>query len=204
VKAAVLKARAAGIPVVTVDIAASGIEVASHIATDNRAGGAMAGELMAQATGGKGKIGVLHYPSIQSVVDRVDGFRQALMAHPGMQIVSVQPGITRAEALAASQNMLQAHPDLAGIFGFGDDAALAALVSVKAAKKQDQVSIVGFDGMAEARAAVDREPAFAGVVRQYPDRMGTLAVGTALQVLAGQRVDKLRAVLPGVYTAAAR
>lgn len=204
VKAAVLKARAAGIPVITVDIAASGIEVASHIATDNHAGGVMAGRLMAQATGSKGKIGVLHYPSVQSVVDRVEGFRQALAAHPGMQIVSVQPGITRAEALAASQNMLQAHPDLAGIFGFGDDAALAALVSVKAAKKQDQVRIVGFDGMAEARAAVDREPAFAGVIRQYPDRMGALAVDIALKVLAGQAVDKRYPVLPGVYTAGSK
>lgn len=204
VKAAIAKAKAAGIPVITVDIAASGSEVASHIATDNRAGGAMAGELMARVTGGKGRIGVLHYPTIQSVIDRVEGFKQALAAHPGMRIVSVQPGTTRAEALSASQNMLQAHPDLAGIFGFGDDAALAALISIRAAGKQGQVKVVGFDGMAEARAAVDREPAFAGVIRQYPDRMGVLAVDTALQVLAGKPVDKLRRVLPGVYTAAAR
>lgn len=57
VKAAVLKAAAARIPVITVDIAASGVEVASHVATDNRAGGVLAGQLMARATGGKGQIG---------------------------------------------------------------------------------------------------------------------------------------------------
>jgi len=204
VKAAVLKAAAARIPVITVDIAASGVEVASHVATDNRAGGVLAGQLMGRATGGKGQIGVLHYPSIQSVVDRVEGFKAAIATFPGMKIVSVQPGITRAEALAASQNMLQAHPDLAGIFGFGDDAALAALASVKGARKLEQVKIVGFDGMAEARAAVDREPAFVGVIRQYPDQLGLQAVAIAAQLLQGKPVEKFHPVLPGVYTAAAR
>jgi len=204
VKAAVLKAAAARIPVITVDIAASGVEVASHVATDNRAGGVLAGQLMGRATGGKGQIGVLHYPSIQSVVDRVEGFKSAIATFPGMKIVSVQPGITRAEALAASQNMLQAHPDLAGIFGFGDDAALAALASVKGARKLEQVKIVGFDGMAEARAAVDREPAFVGVIRQYPDQLGLQAVAIAAQLLQGKPVEKFHPVLPGVYTAAAR
>lgn len=204
VKAAVLKAAVARIPVITVDIAASGVEVASHVATDNRAGGVLAGQLMGRATGGKGQIGVLHYPSIQSVVDRVEGFKAAIATFPGMKIVSVQPGITRAEALAASQNMLQAHPDLAGIFGFGDDAALAALASVKGARKLEQVKIVGFDGMAEARAAVDREPAFVGVIRQYPDQLGLQAVAIAAQLLSGKPVEKFHPVLPGVYTAAAR
>ncbi|MCW5221531.1 sugar ABC transporter substrate-binding protein [Verminephrobacter aporrectodeae subsp. tuberculatae] len=204
VKAAVLKANAAGIPVITVDIAASGVAVAAHVATDNYAGGVKAGELMAQATGGRGRIGVLHYPAVQSVVDRVEGFKKAISAHPGMKIVSVLPGITRAEALAATQNMLQAHPDLAGIFGFGDDAALAALASVKAANKLQQVKVVGFDGMAEARAAVDKEPAFVGVIRQYPDQMGVRAIELAVAVLSGKPVEKLNPVLPGVYTAAAR
>lgn len=204
VKAAVLKANAAGIPVITVDIAASGVGVTSHVATDNYAGGVKAGELMAKATGGKGKIGVLHYPTVQSVVDRVEGFKKALSAYPDLKIVSIQPGITRAEALAASQNMLQANPDLAGIFGFGDDAALAALASVKAAKKLGQVKVVGFDGMAEARAAVDKEPAFVGVIRQYPDQMGARSVELAIQVLSGKKVEKLNPVVPGVYTAASK
>src|SRR6218665_2385555 len=202
VKAAVLKAGAAGIPVITVDIAASGVAVVAHVATDNYAGGVKAGELMAPATAGKGRIGVLHYPPVQSGVDGVEGFKKALSAHPQMKIVSIQPGITRAEALTAAQNMLQAHPDLAGIFGFGDDAALAALASIKAANKLGQVKVVGFDGMAEARAAVDTEPAFVGVIRQYPDQMGARAIGWAVAVLAGEKGDKLNPVVPGGCTAA--
>jgi len=197
VKAAVLTAQRAGIPVITVDISAQGVEVASHIATDNYAGGLQAGALMCKVLGGKGKVGVIDYPTIQSVIDRVTGFKKALEACPDVKIVAVQPGITRADALSAAQNMLQANPDLAGIFGFGDDAAMAAAVAGKSAG--NRVKVIGFDGMPEARAAVDKNPNFVGVIRQYPDKMGALAVDTAVKVAEKQAVPKLQPVTPGQY-----
>ncbi|AME24010.1 MULTISPECIES: substrate-binding domain-containing protein [Burkholderiaceae] len=197
VKAAVLTAEKAGIPVITVDISAAGVEVASHIATDNYAGGLQAGALMCKVLGGKGKVGVIDYPTIQSVIDRVTGFKKALAACPDVKIVAIQPGITRADALSAAQNMLQANPDLAGIFGFGDDAAMAAAVAGKSAG--NKVKVIGFDGMPEARAAVDKNPNFVGVIRQYPDKMGALAVDTAVKVAAKQAVPKLQPVTPGQY-----
>src|ERR1700674_1924085 len=200
VKAALVKAQKAGIPVITVDISAPGVDVASHVATDNYAGGVLAGELMAKVLNGKGEVGVIDYPTVQSVVDRVNGFKKALEKYPGMKIVSVQPGVTRAEALTASQNMLQANPNLSGIFGFGDDAALAAVVATKSARVADRVKVIGFDGMEEARNAVDKEPNFVGVIRQYPDKMGATAVETAVKVLKGEKVEKLTPIVPGVYT----
>jgi ribose transport system substrate-binding protein len=204
VRAAVLKARQAGIPVITVDIAAQGVEVAAHVATDNFAGGVKAGELMAKVLGGKGRVAIIDYPTVQSVIDRVAGFKKALAAFPAMRIVTIQPGITRAEALATAQNILQAHPDLDGIFGFGDDAALAAVLAAKSAGMANHVKVVGFDGMQEARNAVDREPSFAGVVRQYPEKMGAIAVDAAVKLIRGQKVEKLIAVPPGVYTRGSR
>jgi ribose transport system substrate-binding protein len=200
VKAAVAKAQKAGIPLITVDIAANGIDVTCHVATDNYAGGVKAGELMAKALGGNGRVGIIDYPTVQSVMDRVAGFKKALSSYPNMKIVSIQPGITRAEALAVAQNMLQANPDLNGIFGFGDDAALAALVAVKSASRANQVKIIGFDGMQEARNAVDKEASFIGVIRQYPEKMGAIAVDAAVNILRGQKVSKVIPVEPGVYT----
>jgi ribose transport system substrate-binding protein len=197
VKAAVMTAQRAGIPVITVDIGAQGVEVASHIATDNYTGGQMAGQLMCKVLGGKGKVGVIDYPTVQSVIDRVTGFKKALGACPGVQVIAVQPGVTRAEALTTAQNMLQAHPDLDGIFGFGDDAAMAAAVAGKSAG--NHVKVIGFDGMPEARAAVDHNPNFVGVIRQYPEKMGAIAVDTAVKVAEKQQVAKLIPVTPGVY-----
>ncbi|KGJ10184.1 sugar ABC transporter substrate-binding protein (plasmid) [Paracoccus versutus] len=199
VMAAIAKADAAGIKVVTVDVPAADAKVTSHIGTDNYTGGVKAGELMAEVLGGKGKVAIIDYPTVQSVVARVEGFRKALEAHPEIEIVAQQTGITRAEALAVAQNMLQANPDISGIFGFGDDAALAAAVAVKSAGLQDQVKVIGFDGMEEARNAVDTNPVMAGVIQQFPDQMGKTAVDTAAMVIEGQDVPAEQPIVPGVY-----
>lgn len=199
VRAAIAKAKNAGIKVVTVDIPAAGIEVTSHIGTDNYTGGVKAGELMAELLDGKGQVAVIDYPTVQSVVNRVEGFKKALADFPEMEIAAIQTGITRAEALAAAQNMLQANPDITGIFGFGDDAALAAAVAVKSAGLSEQVKVIGFDGMEEARNAVDTNPIMVGVIQQFPGEMGKQAVVTAVDVINGKSVEKLQPIVPGVY-----
>jgi len=198
--AALARAQAAGIKVITVDIPAARGQVVSHIGTDNYTGGVRAGELMAQILDGKGKVAIIDYPTVQSVVNRVNGFKDALKNHPGIEIVAQQTGITRAAALAAAQNMLQAHPDITGIFGFGDDAALAAAVAVKTAGLEHQIKVIGFDGMREAREAVDTNPVMAGVIQQFPQQMGKVAIETAIKVMAGESVPAEQPIVPGVYT----
>lgn len=200
VKAVIEKAQKAGIKVITVDVPASGVEVTSYIGTDNYAGGVKAGELMAKELGDKGKVAIIDYPTVQSVVNRIDGFKKAIGEHKDVEIVAQQTGITRAEALAAAQNMLQANPDIQGIFGFGDDAALAAAVAVKSAGLEAQVKVIGFDGMEEARNAVDTNPVMVGVIQQFPGEMGKRAVDTAIDVIAGKDVPAEQPIEPGVYT----
>lgn len=198
--AAIAKAEAAGIKVITVDIPIANGQVTSHIGTDNYTGGVKAAELMGKVLEGKGKVAIIDYPTVQSVVARIDGFKKGLEEFPEIEIVAQQTGITRAEALAVSQNMLQANPDITGIFGFGDDAALAAAVAVKSAGLQDQVKVIGFDGMEEARNAVDSDPVMVGVIQQFPQEMGKTAVDTAAQVIAGEEVPAEQPIVPGIYT----
>jgi len=200
VRSAINKATKAGIKVITVDVPANNVEVTSFVGTDNFAGGEKAGELMAKTIGEKGNVAVIEYPTVQSVVDRVEGFKKAISNYPDIHIVAVQPGITRSEALAAAQNILQANPDIAGIFGFGDDAALAAASAVKAARLETQVKVIGFDGMEEARAAVRNDPVMVGVIAQYPDEMGKVAVQTAVKVIKGEEVAAKQPIIPGVVT----
>jgi len=200
VKAVIEKAQKAGIKVITVDVPATGVDVTSYIGTDNYAGGVKAGELMAKELGDKGKVAIIDYPTVQSVVNRIDGFKKAIGEHKDVEIVAQQTGITRAEALAAAQNMLQANPDIQGIFGFGDDAALAAAVAVKSAGLENQVKVIGFDGMEEARNAVDTNPVMVGVIQQFPGEMGKRAVDTAIDVIAGKDVPAEQPIEPGVYT----
>ncbi|MGL5424057.1 MAG: substrate-binding domain-containing protein [Serratia fonticola] len=199
VQAAIIKAEKAGIPVITVDVAAEGVPVVTHVATDNYAGGVEAGKLMGKLLNGKGKVAIIDYPALQSVVARVDGFKKGLADTPDVKIVAIQTGITRAEALTVAQNMMQAHPDLNGLFGFGDDAALAAVIAAKSARN-DNIKIIGFDGMKEARDAVDSDKTFVAVIRQYPDQMGAKAIDAAVDHLNGKPVAKMIPVTPGVYT----
>lgn len=200
VRSAINKAEKAGIKVITVDVPANNVEVTSFVGTDNFAGGERAGELMAKSIGEKGNVAVIEYPTVQSVVDRVEGFKKAIAKYPKVKIVAIQPGITRSEALSAAQNIIQANPDVVGIFGFGDDAALAAASAVKAAKLENQVKVIGFDGMEEARNAVKNDPVMIGVIAQYPDQMGKVAIETAAKVIKGETVPAKQPIVPGVVT----
>ncbi|RVM14825.1 sugar ABC transporter substrate-binding protein, partial [Sinorhizobium meliloti] len=79
-------------------------------------------------------------------------------------------------------------------------AALAAAVAVKAAGLESQVKVIGFDGMKEARDAVDGNPVMVGVIQQFPDQMGKQAIDTAVKVVAGETVPAEQPIVPGVYT----
>ena len=72
----------------TADIAAQEGEVVCHIASDNVAGGRLAGEYLAKALGGEGKVAIINQPAITSVLDRVQGFREVIAKYPHLQIVA--------------------------------------------------------------------------------------------------------------------
>lgn len=197
VKGAVLKAKDAGIPVVTVDIKANDVEVDSHIATDNYTGGMIAAEAMSKYLNGEGEVGLTTYPEVQSVRDRIEGFKVNAQNHPGIKIVQELPGRTREEAKKASEDMLTANPNLKGIFGFGDDMAISADQAMTD-RGVDGV-VIGFDGLEEARKKVDEDNTFKAVVVQFPDKMGTAAVQNAVKIINGEPVEKEVPITPGLY-----
>jgi ribose transport system substrate-binding protein len=197
VKGAIMKAKEANIPVVTVDIKANGVEVDSHIATDNYSGGMIAAEAMAKNLGEQGDIGLITYPEIQSVNDRIEGFKKIVDTYPNLKIVTELPGRNREEAKTASEDMLTSNPNLNGIFGFGDDMAIAATTAV--AEKGSDAIVVGFDGLEEARKSVDADNAFEAVVVQFPDKMGAEGVINAVKLAKGETVDKEVPITPGLY-----
>ena len=86
---AVEEANRANIPVFTADIAASGGNVVSHIASDNAQGGRLVGEYLARRLHGIGKVAILDQPTVTSVIDRVRGFREALAQSINVPAVKV-------------------------------------------------------------------------------------------------------------------
>jgi ribose transport system substrate-binding protein len=187
---AVEEANKANIPVITVDRSASGGKVATHVASDNVAGGKMAGDLIVQLTGGKGNIVELEGIAGSSAAnDRGKGFHQAVDGQSGLKVVAKQPAdFDRAKGLKVMENILQANPDIVAVFAHNDEMALGALEAIKAAGKEGKIQVVGFDATDDAKKAV-ADKKMAGTVAQQPKEIGRLGVEAAAKIIAGQPVD---------------
>ncbi len=147
----VKKAAAAGIPVFTFDVQVTDKEanklVVSHIGSDNYQGGLLAGESMMEVTGDNGQIAIIGYPEITSCIYRVDGFKDYLKENNSkLQIVTELSGRgSREGGLNVASDLLQAHPDIVGIFAINDPTGLGAYSAVQKANKTSQIAIVAFD-----------------------------------------------------------
>lgn len=195
---AIRKANEARIPVFTSDIAAQEGEVVCHIASDNVAGGRLAGEFIAKALGGKGTLAIIGQPTVTSVMDRVQGFREAVAKHPGMSVVTEVNGEgVRDKAMQAASDVLQANPGLAGIFGINDDSALGSLDAVRQFKR-DNIVIVGYDATPPAVDAIRKGTALKADVVQYPDRIGANTIERISDFFAGKPVPKVDPVEVGI------
>jgi ribose transport system substrate-binding protein len=185
----------AHIPLITVDIAINkDVGQVAHIASDNHLGGELAAKKMADLLGGKGEVAVIDNPAIVSVVDREKGFAAKLgEIAPGVKIVASQSGESKREkAQAVAEDLLQAHPNVIGIFAVNDEMALGALQAVIAAGRQDKVSIIGFDASSEGLKEIAKgNSAFKASVAQDAELIGRIVTRTALAVLKGDKVDKL-------------
>jgi ribose transport system substrate-binding protein len=196
-------AEAAGIPVFTADIAAHSGKVVSHVASDNVQGGRLAAAELAKLLGGKGKVLIIDHPTVASVQDRVRGFEEELKKTPGIVIVA-RPSSDgqRAKAMAAMEDMLQAHRDLNGVFGINDDSALGALSVLEASGRKDVV-IVGFDATPDAQRAIRAGGALKADVIQYPSKIGHTVIEMIARHLAGEKVPPLVSVEVGLVDRAA-
>lgn len=187
----VLAANRAGIPVVTVDRTADGGQVMAHVASDNVLGGRMAGELIAESSGGRAKVVELEgIPGTNAARERAAGFNEIIGQYPGIVLVARQEaGFDRARGLTVMENILQAQPEIDFVFAHNDEMALGALVAIEAAGRADKIQIVGFDATDDAVRAVE-EGRMLVTVAQQPRLIGALGVEVAVQVLAGESVDE--------------
>jgi ribose transport system substrate-binding protein len=189
VVSAITAANDAGVPVITVDRGAEGGEVVSHIASDNVAGGEMAGDFIAEQLNEEGKVVELEgIPGTSAARDRGKGFNQAMDKYEGMEVIARQPaGFDRAEGMTVMENILQGNQNIDAVFAHNDNMALGAMEAIAAAGRSDEIMIVGFDAIDDAREAV-KEGEMAATVAQKPGLMGEMAVETAIKVVNGEEV----------------
>ncbi|MFP4346504.1 MAG: ribose ABC transporter substrate-binding protein RbsB [Anaerolineales bacterium] len=199
----VQRANDAGIPVFTIDRSASGGEVVAHIASDNVAGGRMAGEYLCDAIGGSGNVVELEgIPGASATRDRGQGFNDYMSENcADVEIVARQTAnFNRAEGLTVFENILQAQPEIDGVFAHNDEMILGAIEAAKAAGRAEDIVFVGFDAIDDAVAAVEAGDLDATIAQQ-PGLMGELGVETSVRYLNGESVDEYIPVELSLVTA---
>lgn len=201
------EANAAGIPVFTVDVPCNepGIKVVTQVATDNYGGGQEAGKAMIEALQGRGgKIGVLDLKQVESCILRVKGFKDTLAEHNAsaaakIEIVSeLDGGGLKDKGYKAAEDMLQAHPDLVGIFAINDPSALGARGALEKAGRANEVAIIGFDGQPEGKQAIKEGKIYADPI-QFPDKMGVELVQTFIRYSKGLDVPAQLLIPTSLY-----
>jgi ribose transport system substrate-binding protein len=185
---AIRMANRSNIPVLTLDRGASRGEVVSHIASDNVAGGEMAGKYIMEKVGEKARVIQLEgIAGTSAARERGQGFMQAVDTYK-MDLLSSQPAdFDRTKGLNVMENLLAANPDVQAVFAQNDEMALGALRAIQASGKD--ILIVGFDGTEDGLAAVKRGK-LGATIAQQPDLIGALGVETAAKVLKGESVEK--------------
>lgn len=175
------------IPVVTVDRNSNKGQVASHIASDNAAGGKMAAEFILEKLGEKGNIVEIQgLPGTSAARDRGKGFHEGIKGKDGVKVVASQPAdFDRQKGLSVMENIIQANPDFKAVFCHNDEMALGAVKALSGKK----VTIVGFDGNEDAVKAVESGELTATVAQQ-PDLMGSISVENAVKIAKNESVEK--------------
>lgn len=147
-QAPVERAIRAGIPVSIFD---SGVNVDNYVtfvATDNYGAGVMAARELARLCGGSGDVAmVMHKPGGTSTMLRERGFEETVAKElPGIRIAARQYGMAdRAKARAAAENILTAHPRLAGVFASSEASSLGAIQAIATRGLSGKVRLITFD-----------------------------------------------------------
>ncbi|HEX7260573.1 MAG TPA: substrate-binding domain-containing protein, partial [Luteolibacter sp.] len=195
---ALARATEMGIPIVNVDevipddvAADAGIDIAARIASNNYFAGVLAARHMLENLPAGAQVAVIEgIAGNSSGTARRDGFVETIEASGALEIVANQSADwDRAKANSVTTNILQANPDLMGIYFANDTMALGGAEAVEAAGMEGLI-LIGTDAVPEAKQAV-ADGRLTGTVAQYPFEMASLAVETILKILNDRPVAPL-------------
>ncbi|MHC1770676.1 MAG: sugar ABC transporter substrate-binding protein [Flexilinea sp.] len=180
----------AGIPIINFDTEVADMSyVTSYTGSDNYNAGKVVGDDLVKKIPEGGDIIILDSPTMNSVVDRTNGFMDAIK-DKGFNVVAQQDAKGNLEvSMGICEDLLQAHGDVVAIFGGNDPTALGALAAANAAGLTD-VLIYGVDGSPDIKAELAKEDSLIeGSGAQSPISIAKKSVDIMYQYLAGEKVD---------------
>lgn len=187
--ACVKLANSANIPVMAFDRSPSGGKLAAFVGYDAIQAGRNAADALAKGMGKKGTI-----VEIQGIMgtnvaqDRSKGFEEEMAKYPNIRTVAKQSGnFDRGTALNVMAAVLQAHPDIQGVYAANDEMAMGVLAALEARNLAGKVVLVGNDGISDALAAIEAGDMYA-TNAESPYALGQQVTNIAADVMAGKTV----------------
>ncbi|MEY2771662.1 MAG: hypothetical protein RIQ38_2081 [Pseudomonadota bacterium] len=186
------RAQQAGIPVIAFDSGVDSDIPLTTAQTDSKAAAALAADKMAEKIGGAGQVAVIgHDQTSTTGTGRRDGFVERIKSrYPNIQVVDVQyGGGDHLKSAEIAKTLVQAHPQLKGIFGTNEGSAIGAGRGIREAKKTGLV-IIGFDS-GKAQKDMIRDGTIAGAITQNPVGIGYRTVEAAVKAIKGEKLPKI-------------
>lgn len=185
-------ANSRGIKVVTFDSGVNSDIPASFVATNNRKAGAQAADALAALINNKGKVGIIaHVAGTSSAIERSEGFvAQMKEKYPDINVLPVQYSDGDPQkAMDKTIDMLQANPDLAGIYGTNEGSTLGVANAIDSQNVKGKVKVIGFDST-EAIINFLNAGVIQGFVVQDAYQIGYQGIKALDAAISGQSIPK--------------
>jgi ribose transport system substrate-binding protein len=186
------RAKAANIPVVGFDSGVDSDIPVTTAATDNLAAAGLAADKMAEMIGDSGEVAlVVHDQTSRTGIDRRDGFLNRMKEkHPNITIVDTQyGGGDQLKSTDLAKAIIQAHPNLKGIFGANEGSIIGVLNAVKETNMEGKIVVIGYDSGQQQIDAI-KAGTEAGAITQDPIGIGYKCVEAAVKALKGEQLPK--------------
>jgi len=195
---ALKRASDAGVLVINIDnqldaetMERAGLET-PFVGPDNREGASVVGAAVAERLSKGDQVAIIEgVPGAFNGIQRRLGFEDAMKA-AGMKVVSSQSAnweMEKANTIAAA--MLGEHADLKAILCANDSMALGAVAAIKAAGREGEVLVAGFDNIGAAKSMIE-SGAMVATADQHGDKLAVYGIEAALQILAGEATPENR------------
>jgi ribose transport system substrate-binding protein len=181
----------AGIPIINFDteVSSMGDYCFSYVGSDNYNAGKVCGDDLVKKCPNGGNIIVIDSPTMNSVVDRTNGFVEAIKGH-GFTIVAQQDGKGNLQkSMGIAEDLLQSHGDVVAIFGGNDPTALGCLAAANAAGLKKTL-IYGVDGSPDFKSSLVKSGSLLqGTGAQSPVSIADTSVDVLYKFMKGEPVD---------------
>ncbi|MCM3879964.1 MAG: substrate-binding domain-containing protein [Vicinamibacterales bacterium] len=188
----------AKIPVVIIDSSLKSSDYVSFVATDNKRGGMLAGEGLANLLPNGGKIVMIRYAEgSASTTEREEGFLEAIGARSNFLMLStnqyggadVEGAYKKSEAVLNRYKTADGSLAVDGIFAPNESVTHAMMRVLEDNAWAGKVKFIGFDASDTLVKGLS-DGHIDGLVVQDPVKMGYLGVKTMVAHLKGEPVEK--------------